>query len=121
MKKSILMAMLASTVFMAPSVWAKSDAELMSLAEKNVVTVAQAKILGDESPVSLTGTLVKHLNRDHYEFDDGTGIILLEIDDDDWALAGVQVGDRVRVLGEVDTHSYKPADIEVLKITKVAP
>jgi uncharacterized protein (TIGR00156 family) len=83
--------------------------------------VANAKTLQDEIPVSLTGTLVKHLNQDHYEFEDDTGMILLEIDDDDWAISGVKVGDRVHVLGEIDTHSYKPTDIEVLKITKLAP
>ena len=121
MKKLILSLTIASSVIFATAASAKSDAELMRLAEKNVVTVANAKTLQDETPVSLTGTLVKHLNRDHYEFEDATGMILLEIDDDDWVLSGVKAGDRVHVLGEIDTHSYKPTDIEVLKISKVTP
>lgn len=121
MKKLILSLVLASSAVFSTVASAKSDAELMSLAEKNVVTVAQAKASPDETPISLTGTLLKHLNQDHYEFQDDTGVILLEIDDDDWEESGVKVGDRVHVLGEVDTHTYKPTDVEVLKITKLAP
>jgi uncharacterized protein (TIGR00156 family) len=40
--------------------------------------------LKDETAVTLKGTLLKHLNEDHYEFSDGTGVILLDIDDDLW-------------------------------------
>ena len=45
--------------------------------------------------------------------------IRLEIDDDLWRAAGLTVGDHVRVVGEVDTHRYKPTDIEVVKIEKI--
>ena len=117
----ILSLVVASSACMGSVTWAQSNAELMAAAEKNSVKVEKIKTLKDETAVSLTGTLVKHLNQDHYEFDDGTGMILLEIDDDDWKASGVKMGDRVHVLGEVDTHRYKPTDIEVLKISKIQP
>ena len=43
----------------------------------------------------------------------------LEIDDDLWRAVGLKVGDHVRAVGEVDTHRYKPTDIEVVKIEKI--
>jgi len=45
--------------------------------------------LKDETAVTLKGTLLKHLNEDHYEFSDGTGVILLDIDDDLWKASRV--------------------------------
>ena len=75
--------------------------------------------LKDETAVTLKGTLLKHLNEDHYEFSDGTGVILLDIDDDLWKASNIKAGDKVQVVGEVDTHRYKPTDIEVVKIEKV--
>lgn len=75
--------------------------------------------LKDETAVTLKGTLLKHLNEDHYEFSDGTWVILLDIDDDLWKASNIKAGDKVQVGGEVDTHRYKPTDIEVVKIEKV--
>ena len=47
------------------------------------------------------------------------GVILLDIDDDLWKASHIKAGDKVQVVGEVDTHRYKPTDIEVVKIEKV--
>ena len=47
------------------------------------------------------------------------GVILLDIDDDLWKASNIKAGDKVQVGGEVDTHRYKPTDIEVVKIEKV--
>ncbi len=88
-------------------------------AAKNHVSVSAIAKLKDETAVTLKGTLLKHLNEDHYEFSDGTGVILLDIDDDLWKASNIKAGDKVQVVGEVDTHRYKPTDIEVVKIEKV--
>ena len=82
----------------------------------SLATGAWAK---DETAVTLKATLLKHLNEDHYEFSDGTGGILLDIDDHLWKASNIKAGDKVQVVGEVDTHRYKPTDIEVVKIEKV--
>ena len=75
--------------------------------------------LKDETAVTLKGILLKHLNEDNYEFSDGIGDILLDIDDDLWKASNIKAGDKVQVVGEVDTPRYKPTDIEVVKIEKV--
>ncbi|NAR98617.1 NirD/YgiW/YdeI family stress tolerance protein [Acinetobacter haemolyticus] len=99
--------------------WAgKDDHVLIQEAAQNIVTVSQVAQLSDETGVTLTGQITKHLHSDHYEFKDRTGTISIEVDDDIWRKAGLKVGDHVRLVGEVDTHRYKPTDIEVIKIEK---
>ena len=120
MHKILMVILFTSSICTTVSTWAgKDDHIIIQEAASNQVKVAEVKNLKDETAVTLTGILVKHLNQEHYEFNDGTGLILLEIDDDLWKSAGVQVGDKIIAIGEVDKHRYKPTDIEVVKIEKV--
>lgn len=119
MKKTILSCGLAVLAGLSTFTWAgKDDHVIVQEAVKNIVSVAQATKLADETGVTLTGQITKHLRSDHYEFKDRSGTIGIEIDDDIWRKAGLKVGDHVRLVGEVDTHRYKPTDIEVIKIEK---
>lgn len=118
MKKTTLFLILASS--MTINAWAgKADHVVIQEAAKNHVQIVQAKKLADETAVTLTGTLVKQIDAEKFELKDATGTILLEIDDDISRVTPVKVGDKVKVVGEVDTHRYKPTDIEVVKIEKV--
>ncbi|WP_218665697.1 NirD/YgiW/YdeI family stress tolerance protein [Acinetobacter sp. Colony158] len=120
MKKFILTASIAATVVLSSSAFAgKDDHVIIQEAAKNMVTVQQVAKIKDETGVTLTGQITKHIKSDHYEFKDRSGTISLEIDDDLWRAAGLTVGHHVRVVGEVDTHRYKPTDIEVVKIEKI--
>lgn len=49
----------------------------------------------DEIVVILKGILLKYFNEDYYEFSDGIGDILLDIDDDLWKVFNIKVGDKV--------------------------
>ncbi|MGE8542411.1 NirD/YgiW/YdeI family stress tolerance protein [Acinetobacter sp. ANC 3813] len=120
MNKKIALMLFAGAVGISSQLWAGDDLAIIQAASERHVQVANIKGLPDATAVTLTGTLVKHLNQEHYEFNDGTGLILLEIDDDLWKAAGIQAGEKVRVVGEVDTHRYKPTDVEVVKIEKLA-
>ena len=79
-------------------------------------TVAQAKEMRDESPVMLIGFIENHLGGEDYMFKDATGSIKVEIDQDVWQGINVTPSDKVEIKGEVDTHMYKPTDIEVESI-----
>ncbi|MCI3880518.1 NirD/YgiW/YdeI family stress tolerance protein [Acinetobacter higginsii] len=119
MKKKLIGCGLVAITGLSSLAWAgKDDHVLVQEAAKNVVTVSQVAKLADETGVTLTGQISKHLQSDHYEFKDSSGTISVEIDDDLWRQAGLKVGDHVRLVGEVDTHRYKPTDIEVIKIEK---
>jgi uncharacterized protein (TIGR00156 family) len=119
MKKIFLATLTGLALLGSNAVFAKPDAALLKEATKNVVTVSKVKTLTDESGVTLTGTIVKHITGDHFEFKDATGSIVIDVDDDLWKPIQLKAGDKVRVVGEVDTHRVKPTDIEVFKIERV--
>ncbi|WP_298066655.1 NirD/YgiW/YdeI family stress tolerance protein [uncultured Acinetobacter sp.] len=119
MKKMLVSCGIVILTGLSTFTWAgKDDHVIVQEAAKNNVSVAQATKLADETGVTLTGQITKHLRSDHYEFKDRSGTIGIEIDDDIWRKAGLKVGDHVRLVGEVDTHRHKPTDIEVIKIEK---
>lgn len=119
MKKIMTALTMAIALGASSVVLAKSDQTLLKEAAKNSVTVAQAKTLQDEVGVSLTGSIVRHVVGDDFEFKDATGSIMLDIDDDLWQPMQLKAGDRIKVMGEVDTHRSKPTDIEVIKIERL--
>lgn len=111
--------LLLSTIVltMTANVWAEqSDQAVIDAAEKNHVTVVQARASADETLVNLTGTIVRHLHEDHFELKDDTGSIAVEIDHKLATVQQLRAGTKVKVLAEVDTHRKKPTDIEVYKI-----
>ena len=119
MKKIMTALTMAMALAASPMVLAKTDQALLKEAAKNPVTVAKAKTLKDETGVSLTGSIVRHVAGDEFEFKDATGSIMLDIDDDLWQPMQLKAGDRIRVMGEVDTHRSKATDIEVIKIERL--
>lgn len=119
MKKILFTTLTGLVLLTSSAAFARTDPALLNQAAKNVVTVSKAKTLADETGVTLTGTIVKHIAGDHYEFKDKTGSIVIDVDDDlanGWQL---KVGDKVRIVGELYTHRVKPTEIEVLQIERV--
>ncbi|WP_425919527.1 NirD/YgiW/YdeI family stress tolerance protein [Acinetobacter sp. TSRC1-2] len=119
MKKILLTTITGLCLLGSSAVFAKSDAVLLKEATKNVVTVAKAKTLRDKTGVTLTGTVVQHISGDDFEFKDSTGSIVIDIDDDLWKPMQLKTGDKVRVIGEVDTHRKNPTDIDVIQIERI--
>lgn len=119
MKKVLLAAITSISLLSGNIAFAKSDAALLKEAEKNVVTIAQAKKLSDETGVTLKGVISKHISGDDFELKDITGTMIIDVDDDLWKPMQLKVGDKVRVVGEVDTHRVKPTDIDVIHIEKI--
>ena len=75
------------------------------------------KQMKDETFVVLRGKIKQMVGKEKYLFEDQSGSIVVEIDDEDWN--GVTVGpeDTVEIRGEVDTHWRKPTDIDVDSVT----
>ncbi|WP_313178827.1 NirD/YgiW/YdeI family stress tolerance protein [Stenotrophomonas sp.] len=77
-------------------------------------TVAEACVQRDEHPVVLQGTLVAKVGHERYRFRDATGEIEVEIDDDERPRhRTIDASTQVELHGEVDTHLFKPTDIDV--------
>ena len=116
MKKTPLLLAIAVLV-MTSNVWAgKDDHVIIQEAAKNKITIGQAIRANDETAVTLTGTIVRQIKHEHYELKDSTGTIGIEVDGDLIDLKKLKPRTKVKVVGEVDTHRYKPTDIEVVKI-----
>jgi len=76
---------------------------------------AVAEILAkpvDEQMVRVQGRLLRKTQSETYVFSDGTGEIVVEIDDDDFPRQPVDAGTRVEIVGEVDTGLRRPPEIE---------
>ncbi len=82
-----------------------------------LATVQQALSMRDDSKVSIKGSIVKNLGDEMYVFQDATGTIEVEIDNDNWHGQTVTPADIVIISGEVDkewSHTY----IDVSSVVK---
>jgi uncharacterized protein (TIGR00156 family) len=67
----------------------------------------------DDQPVRLTGTLIRQIGNETFQFRDASGEIQVEIDDDDFP-QGQAVGaeTRVTLVGEVETRVMRAPEID---------
>ncbi|OTG58426.1 hypothetical protein B9T29_13975 [Acinetobacter sp. ANC 3903] len=119
MKQMLLVIFMAGLIFSTASWAGKSDQVIMTEAAQNMVTVAEAKQLPDETAVMLSGVIVRKTHKDHFELKDSSGKIGIEVDSDLWRPMGLKAGDKVKVMGEVDTHTGQATDIDVVQIGKM--
>ena len=81
------------------------------------ITVADALKLKDDAPVILSGKIEKSLGNEKYQFTDGTGIVIVEIDDEDWNGTNVTPEDTIEIRGEID-KDFTKLEIDVDTVTK---
>ncbi|HET6630522.1 MAG TPA: NirD/YgiW/YdeI family stress tolerance protein [Woeseiaceae bacterium] len=75
-------------------------------------TAAEAANLPDDAEVTLSGYIVRSLGDERYEFQDDTGTLIVEIDDDEWQGAEITPNDPVELTGELD-HEGRELELEV--------
>ncbi|MBR5154429.1 MAG: NirD/YgiW/YdeI family stress tolerance protein [Alphaproteobacteria bacterium] len=80
-------------------------------------TVADALKLNDDAPVVLKGKIEKALGNEKYQFNDGTGTIVVEIDDDEWKGLTVKPEMLVQISGEIDKELMQAPEVDVDSIT----
>lgn len=87
-------------------------------ATTNVITVAEALTMHDDARVVLQGNIVKYLGDEKYMFQDKTGTVIIEIDDDyNWRGQTVGPEDTVVIHGKVD-RDFREFEIEVKRVEK---
>ena len=78
-----------------------------------VWTVTEVVSLPDDTPVVMRGRITKNMGNNIFVFEDGSGTIMLEIDEADWNGNTVRVDDIVTVYGSVDKGTnYTEVDVE---------
>lgn len=76
-------------------------------------TVKALKSRKDNSFVTLTGRIVSRIGGGKYVFQDSTGQITVDIDDDDFRGQTVSTETTVRITGEVDRDFGRASEIDV--------
>jgi uncharacterized protein (TIGR00156 family) len=74
----------------------------------------------NDFPVVLQGNLIRKINKEHYEFTDGTGIIRVEIDREDFVRQPVDEKTLVELRGKIDNDFMESPEIEI-KQMRVIP
>ncbi|NEX14109.1 MAG: DNA-binding protein [Prosthecochloris sp.] len=97
-------------------------AEYVGSAEENSprITVAEAKLMRDDSRLSLDGFITGHLRGDHYLFRDDSGEIDIEIEKSVWRQQAVGPDTGVRIDGEVE-HESGSVYIDVHRLEVAGP
>lgn len=83
-----------------------------------IVSVEQVKEMRDDAPVIVQGNILQRMGDEKYLFEDATGSVTIEIDDDDWRGQTVAPKDTVKLYGEVDKGIFK-TEIDVDYIEKM--
>ncbi len=84
---------------------------------ETIVTVRQVQEMRDDVPVVVVGNIVQRMGDEKYLFEDATGNIAVEIDDDNWRGQTVSPSDKVKLYGEVDAGIFK-TEIDVDYVEK---
>ena len=83
-----------------------------------VTSARDAATKRDDAHVVLRGNIVQHLGKDKYLFQDASGTIRVEIDDDKWQGQTVTPNDAVELHGKIDKDRNK-VKVEVDRIVKL--
>lgn len=86
----------------------------------SALTVKDALKQRDESWVVLQGRIVASLGDEKYTFQDATGTVMVEIDDDEWRGITVTPETNLEISGELDKEMFETPKIDV-KSFRVLP
>ena len=89
----------------------------MNNTQPAVWTVTEIMTLPDNTPVVMRGYITKNMGNNIYVFEDDSGTIMMEIDEEDWNGNTVRVDDIVTVYGNVDKGTNY-TEIDVSSIVK---
>lgn len=113
---SLLVVSLASPVLAAPAAGGFQG----PTSGTGCATVAEALKAADDTPVVLIGNITARMvgTDDKYLFRDGTGEVLVDIDDELFAGRVVTPQNRVRLSGKMDKEMFEQlkVDVKVLEI-----
>jgi uncharacterized protein (TIGR00156 family) len=79
------------------------------------LSVAEAKKLRDDSPVTLRGNIVRSLGAEKYVFSDHSGSITVDIDNKIWIDLEIDENDLVEISGEIDRERKIEVDVKSIR------
>lgn len=91
-----------------------SNGTVVSVAD-TVVTIDQVRNMNDGANVVVRGNILERIDDEKYTFQDASGTITIEVEDDVWGGRNVSPDDTVILYGEVD-RGLTRTEIEVDRI-----
>lgn len=85
---------------------------------ETIATVKQVMEMRDDVPVIVKGNIVQRMGDEMYLFEDSTGTIRVEIDDDEWRGQTITPTDTVKLYGEVDRGIFT-TEIDINYVEKM--
>lgn len=73
----------------------------------------------DDQKVTLVGTIIRKTADEKYLFTDGSGEIIVEIDDKKFPKQPVNERTKLKIEGKVDTHMLRDVDIDAERVAIV--
>ena len=113
MKKISVLALLA----IMPVVGAMAESNKNMQKQPTYWSVTEVVEMPDNTPVVMRGRIRQNMGEQMYLFEDSSGTIMLEIDEEDWNGNTVRVDDYVTIYGNVD-KSGRVAEIDVTSVEK---
>lgn len=84
-----------------------------------VQSVMDAGLFSDDQPVALTGYITQSLGGELYQFQDETGTINVEIDDDEWRGQVVSPTTKVIIMGEIEKElTHTTVDVNSIRVAQ---
>ncbi len=118
LKKIAASLLVASGVLCAASsAHAQYTGPSQAVAYKNVADILKNPV--DDVRVTLRGKIVNRLSDDMYQFSDGTGIIKVEIDEEDFAGQRVDANTQVEIWGKIDKDLMRDPEVDVKRLTVI--
>lgn len=111
--KKIVYSLLAMFAFMSSATAQTGGFEGPGAPAVAPVTVEQALSMNDDAVVVLEGKIINSLGDEKYTFQDKTGEIIIEIDDEDWHGVKVTPDNTVEIRGEIDKDPGETTKIDV--------
>lgn len=75
----------------------------------------------EDSIVKLQGKITKKVAHEKYEFNDGTGSIIIEVDDKRFPAEQVTEFTKIEIIGEIDNKRNRKPEIEVKYMNVLGP
>lgn len=89
------------------------SAEAQYSGDSQVHTIAEIMEMPDDTHVIAEGYITRRVGDEEYMFEDDSGEIQIEIDDDLWRGREVDGETRVRIFGELEKRWLRSSEIEV--------
>lgn len=114
MKKTLFLGACAVILSFATASFAQNMVRTMP-----TTTVSEALLMEDDTPVALIGTITQNLGDEKYQFQDSTGTIVIEVDDEDWNGINPSANDVLIITGETDKEgNVIEIDVENVALQK---